>query len=102
MVGTGHTPWYAPYTDELVKVLKQTADWHMKLIPYIKSYTYQATQTGIPVMRALFLEYPEDSSIYETSDAYAFGAELFVAPYVTEGGSRTVYFPKSNKTTKFL
>jgi len=104
MVGTGHTPWYEPYTDALVDVLKMTADWHTKLIPYIRSYTAQAVKTGIPVMRALFLEYPADDKAYTASDSYAFGAEFFVAPFVSGGGSRTVHFPSAaaGKKVKFL
>ena len=92
MVGTNHTPWY-DYSPQLVSILKKTADLHTRLVPYIRSYTYQATQTGLPVMRALFLEYPNDTAVYDTSDAYAFGKELLVAPIVSEGGSRSVYFP---------
>ena len=93
MVGTNHTPWYPPYTDRLVSILKQSANLHTALLPYIRSYTYQATQTGIPLMRALFLEHPQDPNVYTVTDSYAFGEEFLVAPIVNEGGSREVYFP---------
>jgi len=93
MVGTNHTPWYGDYTPRLVGVLRKTAELHTRLVPYIRSYTYLAAQTGLPVMRALFLEFPGDTAVYETSDAYTFGRELLVAPIVTAGGSRSVYFP---------
>jgi alpha-D-xyloside xylohydrolase len=104
MVGTGHTPWYEPYTGALVDVLKTTADWHTMLIPFIRSYTAQAVKTGIPVMRALFLEYPADDAAYTASDSYAFGAEFFVAPFVSAGGSRKIHFPSAGagKPVKFL
>lgn len=93
MVGTNHTPWYPPYPSRLVSILKSTANEHHALIPYIKSFTYQASQTGIPIMRALFLEAPNDPKVYDTTDAYYFGDSFFVAPIISEGGSRTVYFP---------
>lgn len=93
MVGTKHTPWY-DYSPRLVRVLKDTAALHTSLIPYIRSYAYAASQTGLPVMRALFLEYPDDDKVAETGDAYAFGKEFLVAPIVTQGGNRTVYFPR--------
>jgi alpha-D-xyloside xylohydrolase len=102
MVGTGHTPWYEPYSDRLVNILKLTSDWHTRLIPFIKSYTYQSTQTGLPVIRALFLEYPGDDAVYTTADAYAFGEEFLVAPFVTEGGFREVYFPKGAKFVDYF
>ena len=92
-VGTNHTPWYPPYPSRLVSVLKTTANEHNALIPYIKSFTYQATLTGVSVMRALFLEAPNDPKVYNTPDAYYFGDSLFVAPIVQEGGSRSIYFP---------
>jgi len=93
MLGGGHTPWY-DYSSALVAVFKKTADLHTRLIPYIRSYQYQATRTGLPVIRALFLEYPDDDAAYDTPDAYAFGREFLVAPIVTAGGSRAVYFPR--------
>ncbi|OQV02215.1 hypothetical protein CLAIMM_07449 [Cladophialophora immunda] len=96
MVGTNHTPWYPPYPERLVSVLKATANEHHALVPYIKSFTYQATQTGIPVMRALFLETPGDTAVYDTTDAYFFGDSFFVAPIIQEGGMRNVYFPDSS------
>lgn len=102
MVGTGHTPWYEPYSGRLVGILRDTARLHTELIPYIKSFTYQATQTGIPVMRALFLEYPDDKKVYETTDTYAFGSEFLVAPIITSGGTRDVYFPAGSSFLEFF
>ena len=95
MVGTNHTPWYAPYPIRLVDVLKSTANEHHALIPYIKSFTYQATLTGVPVIRATFLEAPNDPKAADTPDAYYFGDSFFVAPIAETGGSRTIYFPNS-------
>ncbi|KAF2013491.1 glycoside hydrolase family 31 protein [Aaosphaeria arxii CBS 175.79] len=94
MLGTNHTPWYEPYTQQTVDVLKQTANLHADLTPYIKSYAYVNSKTGVPIIRALFLEAPEDSATWEVPDAYFFGSEFIVAPIVTSGGSRSVYFPK--------
>ncbi|KAF2662834.1 glycoside hydrolase family 31 protein [Lophiostoma macrostomum CBS 122681] len=104
MLGTNHTPWYAPYADAqggnsvTVDVLKQTANLHAELTPYIKSYAYEATKTGVPIIRALFLETggveEESESLWEVSDQYFFGGEFLVAPVVAAGGKRSVYFPK--------
>jgi alpha-glucosidase (family GH31 glycosyl hydrolase) len=102
MVGTGHTPWYAPYSSRLVSILQTTAAWHTRLLPYIRASTWHATQTGIPVIRALFLEYPGDDLAYTISDQYAFGDAFLVAPILSEGGSRTVYFPKGAKFLDYL
>jgi len=100
MIGTNHTPWYPPYTSNLVEVLKESANLHHDLLPYIKSYTYQAHITGLPVLRAAFLEATSDAKALSMTDAYFFGSELYIAPIVNAGGQRTVYFP--NTGTKYL
>lgn len=101
-IGTNHTPWYTPYTSDLVDVLKESANMHHDLLPYIKSYTYQAHKTGIPVMRAAFLEAPHDADTYEMTDAYFFGSELFVAPIITRDGGRSVYLPEGGKYLEYF
>jgi alpha-glucosidase (family GH31 glycosyl hydrolase) len=99
MLGTNHTPWYAPYTNSstTVDVLRQTANLHADLTPYIKSYAYEASRTGVPIIRALFLETGADEGAWEESnlaDEYFFGEQFLVAPVVEAGGKRSVYFPK--------
>ena len=95
MLGTNHTPWYAPYDNtSTVEILRKTANLHADLTPYIKSYAFQASETGLPIIRALFLEASGDENTWAVNDAYFFGEELLIAPIVEEGGSRTVYFPK--------
>lgn len=104
MIGLNHTPWYQ-YSPRLVEVLRQTADTHTRLIPYLRSYAQEASTTGVPVIRALFLEFPYDSAAYETNDAYMLGGEFLVAPVLNEGGNVTVRFPIVNKNEtrrKFL
>jgi len=93
MIGTNHTPWYPPYDQDLVDVLKETANRHFSLLPYIKSYAFQATQTGLPIIRAAFLEQPSDPKAFELTEEYFFGDQFFVAPIVNAGGQRSVYFP---------
>jgi len=100
MIGTNHTPYYPPYTSELVDVLQATANLHHDLQPYIKSYTYQAHLTGIPVIRAALLEAPHDPRTSTLTEEYFFGSEFFIAPIVTAGGQRSVYFPDAG--TKYL
>ncbi|KAL0262672.1 hypothetical protein SLS55_001642 [Diplodia seriata] len=105
MLGTGATPWYAPYADggPLVDVFAATAATHHALLPYVRSYVYGAHGgDGLPVVRALFLEEPADARAWGGGEGgawvdseYFFGAELLVAPFVAAGGEREVYFPGS-------
>ena len=45
------------------------------------------------MLRALFLEYPDDPTSWLIDDEYLFGSELLVAPLIEEGNSRKVYLP---------
>ncbi|KAF2682523.1 glycoside hydrolase family 31 protein [Lentithecium fluviatile CBS 122367] len=94
MLGTNHTPWYPPYANtSTMAIMKQTANLHADLTPYIKSYAYVASRTGLPIIRALFLEAPNDEKVWEVADSYFFGEEFLVAPIVATGNTRSVYFP---------
>lgn len=66
-----------------------------KMLPYIYSYAWEASQTGLPITRALALEYPSDpKSLTTPGDEYLFGREMLVAPVLRDGVSRrSVYFP---------
>lgn len=73
--------------------MKQTANLHADLLPYIQSYTNDVSKTGVPIIRAMFLEAETDEKTWDVNDSYFFGSEFLVAPIVTSGGSRSVYFP---------
>jgi alpha-glucosidase len=66
-----------------------------RLLPYIYSYAWEASQDGLPLMRPLALEFPDDpQSVATPGDEYLFGRELLVAPVLFEGQTnRKVYFP---------
>lgn len=103
MIGTGNTPWYPPFSTSsprLMSILKQTTQLHHELRPYIKSHTYRATQDGVPLLRAMILESPNDTASYELADQYFFGSAFLVAPIVTKGAQRSVYFPTQG--TKYI
>jgi alpha-D-xyloside xylohydrolase len=53
-----------------------------------------ASATGLPPMRALFLEFPEEAPAWEVDDQYMFGPDVLVAPVTREGERmRDVYLP---------
>jgi alpha-glucosidase len=66
-----------------------------RLMPYIYSHAWIASKTGMPLVRAMALEFPEDAPAASVpGDQYMFGSELLVAPVLYEGQSnRKVYFP---------
>lgn len=93
------TVWYDedyPHDSDpnLTDIARKQCEDHHDLIPYTKSYMYQASQTGMPVMRQMIFEFPNDTSLYDTWDEYMYGPGILVAPVVIEGAtSRDVYLP---------
>jgi sulfoquinovosidase len=67
---------------------------HAALAPYVRASGAEAVARGLPLMRALFLHYPEDRAGWDIQDQYLYGRDLLVAPVVTEGAAeRRVYLP---------
>lgn len=67
------------------------------LLPYLYTYAREAHDTGLPIMRPLFLEYPADVETFATDAQFMFGKELLVAPVVKKGArSKNVYLPEGN------
>ena len=66
-----------------------------RLLPYIYAHTVEASETGVPLVRAMAVEFPDDpGSLDAKGDQYMFGKNLLVAPVLDEGVSnRPVYFP---------
>ena len=63
------------------------------LIPYIYTYSWQAHQRSLPLLRPLYLEWPHLDQAYRHFHEYSFGEEMLVAPVLAAGGARTVYLP---------
>jgi len=68
-----------------------------EVFPYLYPVFHEHTETGAPVMRPLWFEYPKDVRTYLIEDEYLVGRELLVAPMLSEGEvKRSVYFPKGD------
>src|SRR5208283_3327075 len=66
-----------------------------RMLPYLYSIVRECATTGTPIMRALWLHFPEDPKAVVCSDEYLFGKNLLVAPVVEKGATtRTVYLPR--------
>ena len=90
-------PWN--YGEEAQKIFKQYDDFRYSLIPYIYSTAYQNHKTGMPLMRALVLDYQDDPNVYEITDQYLFGDSMMICPVTTKGAqTRVVYLPEGEWT----
>lgn len=87
-------PWL--YNDDFVKAFRQSAEMKYKLMPYIYAQAKQCTEKGLPIVRALFVEYPNDPGAWLVEDQYLFGSDILVAPMMETGNSRNVYLPSGN------
>jgi len=64
------------------------------LRPYVMDVMAAASTTGLPPMRALFLEFPDEPEAWQVKDEYMFGPDVLVAPIITYGArEREVYLP---------
>lgn len=94
------TPWnIAEITGEsyAIDIYRKYAVLRMNLLPYIYHEAIESSQTGIPLMRSMFMEYPEDISSQGLTGQYFFGESMLVAPVTQEGSSvKKVYFPCGN------
>jgi alpha-glucosidase (family GH31 glycosyl hydrolase) len=67
---------------------------HASLVPYLYSVAAEASHTGIPVMRYLPMEVPDDPRAWQEEQSYFLGPSFLVAPVVEPGATtRTVYLP---------
>lgn len=64
------------------------------MLPYLYSAVHECATTGMPIVRALWLHYPEDPVAVARGDEYLWGRNILVAPVVEQGAtSRQVYLP---------
>ncbi len=80
--------------DSMMKFFSRFGKIHFALKDYFKELNKEATEKGIPIVRALLLEFPDDSLTYSIKDEFLLGEDLLVAPVIAkEANSREVYFP---------
>ncbi|SEG75939.1 Carbohydrate binding module (family 6) [Actinacidiphila yanglinensis] len=75
------------------------------LLPYTYTLSQQANTTGVPVVRPMYLQYPEENSAYTTADSeYMYGPDVLVAPVTTPGTTATtsVWLPPGTTWTDYF
>ena len=82
-----------PESEEATKQVRAAFKLRMSLLPYLYSAFNAYHSTGLPVIRALVLDYPSDLQTRTIDDQFMFGPSLMAAPMVDGALQRTVYFP---------
>jgi alpha-glucosidase (family GH31 glycosyl hydrolase) len=99
-LGFPETPGYHPAAAELHNaaiepVCRKYLELRYRLTPYLYSVVKETCETGLPVMRALWLHYADDPAAAARGDEYLYGRDILVAPVVEKGAtSRTLYLPR--------
>jgi len=86
-------PWL--FGTEAEAICKKAIEQKYRLFPYIYTYARQAYDTGLPLIRALMLEYQDDPETFNLNSQFMFGKELLVAPVMEQGAaSKKIYLPE--------
>jgi alpha-glucosidase/alpha-D-xyloside xylohydrolase len=76
-------------------ICRKYLELRYRMTPYLYSAVRECAQSGIPVMRSLWLHYPNDPVAVARGDEYLWGRDILVAPVVEKGASeRSLYLPK--------
>ena len=85
-------PWL--YNESFTDAFRQSAEMKYKLMPYVYNEAKKCVQTGLPMVRAMLVEYPDDPAVWQIDDQYFFGSDILVAPMMIDGTERYVYLPE--------
>ncbi len=89
---TVREPWY--YGDEAVAAVRKYSDLRYRWLPYLMELSYESTLNGLPVMRHLAVEYPDDPIARQIDDQFLIGTDILVVPILEEGQQqRSLYLP---------
>jgi len=86
-------PW--TFGTEAERICRDAINLKYTLHPYLYTYARAAFDTGMPLIRALLLEYPEDNETFSLESEFLLGKELLVAPVVEkESTEKKIYLPQ--------
>ncbi len=84
-------PWF--YSSDFLEMYRNADNMRYELMPYIYAQAKDCSERGLPMMRALFVEFPNDPGSWLVDNEYLFGSDLLVAPLFEEVTERDVYLP---------
>ena len=85
-------PWLI--SESFTKAFRECAEMKYRLMPYVYAQAKDCSERGLPMVRALLVEFPQDKGAWLVEDEYMFGSQMLVAPLLESGNSRDVYLPK--------
>lgn len=107
-------PIYRPHAQEEVPsepvfrepktkaLAKKSIELRYRLLPYNYNLAFQNSETGIPLMRPIFFEEPDNRKVYEIADTYLWGRDFLISPVMTSGlKEKEIYFPATGNWFDF-
>ena len=85
-------PWLI--SESFTDAFRASAEMKYKLMPYVYAQAKLSTEQGLPMVRALFVEFPHDAGAWLCEDEYMYGSQILVAPLMESVTKRTVYLPQ--------
>ncbi|MBR6715590.1 MAG: alpha-xylosidase, partial [Prevotella sp.] len=85
-------PWLI--SESFTQAFRESAEMKYKMMPYVYAQAKECSEKGLPMVRALFVEFPDDPGAWLVEDEYMFGSQILVAPLMESGSSRMCYLPK--------
>ncbi|MFW6370167.1 MAG: TIM-barrel domain-containing protein [Bacteroidota bacterium] len=85
-------PW--EYGEDFLDAFRKADNMRYKLMPYIYAEAKESSENGWPMLRAMFVEFPDDPGAWLLDDQYMFGSQMLVAPLFSDELTRNVYLPK--------
>ena len=83
------------YGEENYAIMRKYYDVRIAMHDYIRDLYREAHETGAPLIRTMFFEFPEDAKCWELQDQYMFGGRYLVAPILhLNEYKREVYLPR--------
>ncbi|MGH9160795.1 MAG: TIM-barrel domain-containing protein, partial [Vicinamibacteraceae bacterium] len=80
---------------EVEPICRKYLELRYRLMPYLYTAVREGCRTGLPVVRALWLHYPDDAAAVARGDEYLWGRDILVAPVTDKGAtSRRLYLPR--------
>ena len=89
-------PWL--YGEEAVEVTRAFCELKQRLVPYLMRLGREAAATGVPVLRPMLLEFPDDPACLTLDRQYMLGDALLVAPVMSDDGTVDYYLPEGRWT----
>jgi len=89
-------------SEEALDLSREAIELRYRLIPYIYTLAFKNSQTGIPLMRPLFFEEPDNHEIYKVAGSYLFGNDMLISPIMEPGKKeQRVWFPETSNWFDF-